>query len=92
MVYFNYRRRLELLVLFFLVLFAFAAIGSEWIGWVNIAMRLFEILVTWKLAAMLREGSPYATMLCEGSLNAASKSQRVCLVPRHCWRSDALWR
>ena len=30
----NYRRKLLLLILFFLVIFAFAAMGSEWIGWV----------------------------------------------------------
>jgi hypothetical protein len=34
--YFNTRRKLEVGLLLLLILFGFAAIGSEWIGWVSL--------------------------------------------------------
>jgi hypothetical protein len=40
----NWRRRLELLVLAFLTLFAFAAMNDEWIGWATM-ITMFAVLV-----------------------------------------------
>lgn len=36
----NWRRRLELLVVAFIALFAFASQGDQWIGWVRAAARV----------------------------------------------------
>jgi hypothetical protein len=33
----NYRRRIELFIFVFLVLFGFAAVDDQWIGWVSVS-------------------------------------------------------